>query len=332
MRFSRQMALVLFILLVALVVGACAPMVTPMAPTPTPVPSPTTQEAPATPTPAPYPLTVTDDLGREVTIPGRPDKIISLAPSNSEILFAVGAGDQVVGVTQYCNYPPEACQAKEVIGGFSPKSMSIEKILALEPDVVFSAGSFHMPVIEALEKAGVPVVALDPQGFEGIYDDILLVGQITDHAEEAEALVADMKARVAAVTAAVADIPAEERLKVFYEVWDEPLMTAGPDTFIGQMIELAGGVNIFGDMEEQYPQVSAEVVIERNPDVILGPDSHADALTPEKIAARPGWENIKAVQTGRIYTVNGDIVSRAGPRVVDALETIAQLLYPERFQ
>ncbi|MCS7222067.1 MAG: ABC transporter substrate-binding protein [Anaerolineae bacterium] len=343
MRFRWIVLTLAFWLLAALALGCItaappSPTATPVPPTPTLVPptsTPTpiaiTPTAEPTAVPAAFPLTITDSLGREVTITTLPRRLVSLAPSNTEILFAVGAGDRIVGVTEYCNYPPEAKEGREIVGGFSAKSLSVEKILSLQPDVVFSAGAIHQPVIEALEQAGVTVVALDAQSFDEVYQNILTAGRITGHIAEAEKVVAEMKDRLAKVQAIVGQIPEQERPRVFYEVWDEPLMTAGPDTFIGQMIELAGGINVFADVKEQYPQISPEAVVERNPDVILGPDSHAEGLTAEKIAARPGWGDIKAVRDGRILIVNGDIVSRPGPRIVEAVETIARLLYPERF-
>ena len=344
---KRQiLSLVLLTVLLILAIAACTPAAaptplpptdTPVPPSPTPVP-PTATAVPPSPTPVPptatpaaFPVTLTDDLGREVTVPARPQRLVSLAPSNTEILFAIGAGDQVVGVTEYDNYPPEA-QTREKVGGFSAKTISIEKIVALKPDLVFSAGSIQQPVIEALEQAGIPVFALDPQGLEGVYANIEAAGRLTGHQAEAAKLIADMKARVAAVTEKTQALPEDQRPTVFYEVWHEPLMTAGPKTFIGELIALAGGRHLFADVEEDWPQVSSEEVVKRNPDVILGPDSHGDELTPEKIAARPGWKTIRAVQEGRIYLINGDIVSRPGPRLVDALEQIARALHPELFK
>lgn len=277
-------------------------------------------------------ITVTDDLGREVNLPAAAERIISLAPSNTEILFAVGAGDKVVGVTTYCNYP-EAATTKDTIGGFSPDTISVETIVALQPDVVFSAGGLQMPVIEALEKLNIPVVALDPATIDGIYSDIELVGKITGNEDGAAAVVNDMQTRIAAVTDVVSQVPAEERPTVFWETWDDPLMTAGPTSFIGQMIEAAGGVNIFGDItDQQYPVISAEEVISRNPQVIMGSDSHGDKLTVEAMSARPGWDQIDAVQNGRIYLIQGDIASRAAPRVADAIEVMAKSLYPDLFK
>lgn len=318
--------LLLIPLTLTVMMAACA--VT--APPPTSVP-PTTTPIPPAAAPSAFPVTLTDDLGRQVTVAALPERIVSLSPSNTEILFAVGAGQQVVGVTEFDNYPPEA-QSREKVGGFSANTISIEKIIALKADLVFSASEIHAPVIQALEQAQVPTFALDPQGLDEVYTAIETVGQLSGHGDEAARLVAELKARVAAVTARTQALPEDQRPTVFYEVWDEPLMTAGPTTFIGELIELAGGRNIFADVTEEYPQISIEEIVQRNPAVILGPDSHADALTPEQIRARPGWGDIRAVQDNRIYLVNGDIVSRPGPRLVDALEDIARALHPDLFR
>ncbi len=305
------------------------PTATVVPPTATPVsPKPTAAATPA----AGYPLALKDDLGREVKLAARPARIVSLAPSITEILFAVGAGPQVVGLTKYCNYPADAAQGREIIGGFSAKTISVEKIISLKPDLVFAAGATHKPVSEALEAAGVTVFNFDPKDFADVYADILAAGALTGNPAQAEKVVADMKARVAKVTAITAAIPPDQRVKVFYEVWDEPLMTAGPATFIGQVIELAGGINIFADVKEQYPTINSEAVVTRGPDVILGPSSHGEGLTAAKIAGRPGWGELAAVKAGRIVIVDGDIISRAGPRLADALEAVARGLYPERFK
>jgi iron complex transport system substrate-binding protein len=315
-------------------VAACVPAQTP-APTPAP---PTELSLPPTATPIPpttapslFSLTLTDDLGREVTLSVLPERVVSLAPSNTEILFAVGAGDQVVGVTQYCNYPLEA-QDREQIGGFSAKTISVEKIVALEPDLVLAAGEIHQPVIEALEQLSVPVYALDPNTLDEVYTGVELVGQLTGHEEEADQVVAEMKDRVESVTEQVATVPKEDRLSVYWEVFDEPRMTAGPSTFTGQLIELAGGVNIFADVSEAYPQISDEEVIGRNPAVIMGPDTMGDKLTIETVAQRPGWDQVDAVQDERIYLFDGDMVARSGPRLAQVLEVMAKALYPDQFE
>lgn len=318
---------VLLILLIGTVAACVPPAAAPVvAPT-----SPTAASPPPAATPVDFPVTLTDGLGRKVTVSALPKRIVSLAPSNTEILFAVGAGAQVVGVTKFCDYPPEA-QTRETVGGFLAKTISVEKIVALKSDLVFSAGAMHQPVIEALEQAGIPVVAFAPKRLEGVYDNVKMAGRITGHEAEAAKLVAEMKGRVATITEKTRAIPGDNRPTVFYEVWHEPLMTAGPATFVGQLIGLAGGKSIFADVNEDYPQISAEAVIRRDPAVILGPDSHAEELTAQNIKARPGWGGIKAVRAGRIYLVNGDIVSRPGPRLVEALEIIARRLHPDLFR
>lgn len=284
---------------------------------------------PAAPTAAA--LAVTDSLGRRVVLDAAPARIVSLAPSVTETLFAIGAGPRVVGVTTFCNYPPAADALPEV-GGMTAKTISVEAIVDLTPDLVIAGADSQQPVVEALGQLGIPAVVLAPKSFEEVYASIEQAGYLTGNAPGAAAVVADMRARVEAVTAAVAGIPAEERPTVFYEVFDEPLMTAGPGTFIGQMIALAGGESIFADASEDYPEVSAEAIVERDPDVILGPDSHADKLTPELVAARPGWGELGAVRAGRVHLLDGDIASRPGPRLADALEAVARALHPGRFQ
>jgi iron complex transport system substrate-binding protein len=275
-------------------------------------------------------LTVVDSLGRRVSFREAPRRIVSLAPSVTELLFAIGAGPQVVGDTKYCNYP-SAAVALPKIGGYTAKTISVEAVVNLTPDLVIAGTASQKPVVEALEKLGIPVLVSAPDSFEAVYASIEQIGEVTNHAQDAAALVAQMRGRVAVVTAKVATVPADRRPSVFWEVFDEPLTTAGPHAFIGQMIQLAGATNIFSDAREDYPQVNAEAVVERNPDVILGPTTQSAKLTPDLVAQRPGWATIKAVRDGRVYLLDGDMSSRPGPRLVDALEALAKALYPELF-
>jgi iron complex transport system substrate-binding protein len=302
-------------LLIALALSACAAAPAAQAPT---SPPPT-----AAPTATPM---ITDALGRQVAIPAPVKRIVSIAPSITEALFAIGAGPQVVGDTKYCNYPPEA-DALPKIGGFTPDTISVESIVALSPDLVIGGSKVQAPVAEALAKLKIPALIFDPKTFEEVYSNIEQLGALTGRADAAGAVVANMRARVAAVQQRVAKIPTDKRPTIFYEVFDAPLMTAGPSTFIGQMIGLAGATSIFADTSEEYPQVSAEAIVTRDPAVIVGPSSHGDKLTPAQVAARPGWEKIRAVRDGRIYLLNEDIVSRPGPRLADALEALADALY-----
>ena len=308
-------------------------------PTPTALPAtPTVAKAAApAPTSAPaaaaavFPLTVTDGAGRSVTLKALPQRIVSLSPGATELLFAVGAGNQVVGVTTYCNYPPEAT-SREKIGGYSAKTISIEKIVGLKPDLVVAESGTHADVIKALEPLGVTVLAIKPVTFNDAYANLELLGKLTGHSDTATTVVANMKATIKTVTDKVATIPQDKRVVVFWEIWDEPLMTASPSTFPGQVLEMAGGVNVFADVKTDYPQVSAEDIIKRNPAAIMGPDTHGDKLTVEQIGKRPGWERLAAVTSGRIYLINGDTSSRPGPRLAQALQDTAKALYPDLFK
>lgn len=332
---SRKFSVLFVLSILVLVLAACGPMATtPQAPPTSVSLTPTTAVASPTPTKTAslFPLSVTDGLGRKVEIDHAPMRIVSLAPSNSETLFAVGAGNQVVGVTKYCNYPPKACSGKEVVGGFSAKSISVEKILALKPDLVLAAGKIHQPIIDALTQQHIPVIALTARTFHDVYANIELVGRLTGHKTKANKIVAGMRSKIKTITDKTATIPKNKRLRVFWEVWDKPLMTAGPGTFIGQMIEMAGGINIFNDLKLDYPKVNSEEVIHRNPDVILGPDKHGKKLSIEQLSQRPGWKQINAIKNGRVHLVDGDVVSRSGPRLVQGLEAIAKAIYPNLYK
>ncbi len=312
--------------------SAAQPTAAPVVAAPTTAPTTMPTAAPPTvPTSVPTAaLEVTDALGRRITLDRVPLRIVSLNPSVTEILFAVGAGPQLVGNTRFCNFPPEAAALPE-IGGVTTRTISVEAIVDLTPDLVLAGTASQAPVVEALEELGIPVIVFAPNSFEDVYANIEQAGYLTGNTLQAAEVVTAMRARVDAVTAVVAAVPAAERPTVFWEVFDEPLMTAGPDTFIGQMIDLVGANNIFADAAEDYPQVSAEAIVERNPQVILGPDSHAEKLTPEMVAQRPGWSTIQAVETGQVFLLDADMTSRPGPRLADALEALARALYPPRF-
>jgi iron complex transport system substrate-binding protein len=330
--FPISMLIILSMALAACAGEAQTPSEVPTVSSVSAVTSPTMQPTATTePTAIPaFPMTITDGAGREVTLEATPERIISLSPSNTEILFAVGAGDSVVGDTDYCNYPEEAAGLQKV-GGYSADSISIETIVSLDPDLVLADASGQETIIEALERSNIPVIAVKSSSFEDVYANIEMIGTASGHKDEATALVDEMKARVAAVTEKIKDIPEADRPTVFWEVWDEPLMTIGPNTFTSQTIEMAGGVNIFADLSEDYPPVSDEEVVNRNPDFIMGPDSMGEKLTTSELASRPGWDKINAVINNHIVLLDGDISSRPGPRIVDALETIAKALYPDLF-
>lgn len=265
----------------------------------------------------------------EKAVQGYPQRIVSLSPSTTETLFAIGAGEQVVGVTSYCTYPEEAA-TREIIGGFSPKTINIETIISLNPDLVIAGVSAHQPIADTLREAGIPVISIEPRSVDDVSDIIEELAIITGHEEQGKAISEDIARRIEVIDSKLQTLK-NERLKVFYEVWDAPLMTAGPNSFTGQMITYAGGINIFSDIEGDYPQVSPEELVSRNPQVIISSDTHGSKLTADAMKTREGWSEIDAYKNDRIILLDGDIVSRPGPRMIIAIEMMAEALYPELF-
>jgi len=283
------------------------------------------QEAVAAPSPAVFPVTVTDSNGKQLVFDSPPESIVALAPSFVEVLFAIAAGDAVVAVDENTDFPPEAA-AKTKLNGFEP---SVEGIAALEPDLViifFDSGGLE----EALEGLGIPVLFLaSPQSVEEVFDQILLLGQVTGHTNDAEQLVDGMREGIDAITAKLADI--QEGPRVFHEL-DVMLYTAAPGSFVGGLYEILKVQNIAAGVGQPFPQLSQEVIIERDPEVIILADSgESGGQSAETVKARSGWGNISAVRNDRIFAVDPDLVSRPGPRLVDGLETLARLLYPNLF-
>jgi len=277
------------------------------------------------PTAEEYPLTIADNLGRNVTIFKQPERVVSLAPSNTEILFALGLGDKVVGVTEYCNYPL-AAQEKEKVGGFS--TVSIERVVALEPDLILAVG-IHESIVGDLERLGLTVVVLDSKNVDDILENIILVGKVTGQVGVAEELTASMEHRINAITSKVENA---EGTEVFYVTWHDPLRTVGPGTNIHELIQLAGGSNIAGDARVDYPIYSLETLIERDPDVIIISSKHgAGGPTVENIGTLLQDRGISAVRNRRIYEIDADLVVRDGPRVVDGMEEMAKCIHPELF-
>jgi iron complex transport system substrate-binding protein len=277
----------------------------------------------------PASITVTDQLNRTVTLPQVPQRIISIAPANTEILYALGLADRIVAVTDYCNYPPEA-KEKDSIGGFS--SPNLEKIIVLAPDLVLAAPIHEDQVIPQLENKGITVLALAPKTLDEVLAAISLIGRVTGADSQASQLVNSMQRRIKAVTDKTASLTADQKLKVLFIVWHDPLMASGAGTFHDELIRLAGGVNTVPG--EGYPGISLETVIQTDPDVILagvGMGEGGDApLVFAKEEAR--LRNISARQHECVYGVDNDICGRAGPRIVDALEEFARDIHPELFK
>jgi len=283
----------------------------------------------ATPTSAPATLTFTDGLGRAVTLDGPAQRIVSLAPSNTEILFAIGAGAQVIGRDELSDYPEEA-KSIDKVGG-SMGQYSTEAIVALEPDLVLAAEINPPELVKQLEDLGLTVYYLkNPTTIEEMYANLEIVAQLTGH--DVTELLDSLKARVAAVDEKITPISA--RPSVFYEIdasdASKPY-TYGPGTFGDLLIERAGGFNIGSELSDPYPQISLEQLVVSNPSIIVLGDSMW-GITPESVKQRPGWETIEAVKSGNIFPFDDNLVSRPGPRLVDGLEQLAKLLHPGLFE
>jgi len=318
----------LILTLLIVLLTACAPQTAPTAeaiPTnpvaPTQVPTQEPTEVPA--------MTYTDSLGREITLEATPQRIISLAPSNTEILFAVGAGAQVVGRDEFSDYPPESASVETIGGSFG--EYNVEAIVALEPDLVLAAEINPPELVQQLEDLGLTIYYLgNPNTLEEMYTNLETVGSLTGH--DVTELVDSLKARVAAVDEKI--MPLSSMIPVFYEIdATDPTKpwTYGPGTFGDLLIARAGGYNVGGIASDQYPQLSLEQVVAANPSVIVLGDSMW-GVTAEAVKARPGWETIPAVQSDSIFPFDDNLVSRPGPRLVDGLEQLAKLLRPGLFE
>src|SRR4030042_1281670 len=270
---------------------------------------------------------IVDGLGRQVTISAIPQRIVSLAPSNTEILFALGLGNKVVGDTEYCSYP-EAAKTKPKVGGFS--TVDIEKVVSLRPDLVLATHIHNKTVIPALENLGITVVALAPHSLNEVLGSIALAGKITGQDKEAAELVNNMNTRIKGITDKTQNLPPDQRPRVFYVTWHDPLWTAGPGTLSHDVIDQAGGQNIASDINGDKT-IDLETVINRNPEVIIvsvGMGTGKD-LPWQYIKSESRLKNTQALLNGRVYKIDGDLIDRPGPRIVEALEKMAQFIHPE---
>ena len=259
-----------------------------------------------------------------------PRRVVSLAPSLTELVFALGAGASLVGVTTYCDYPAAARRLPRV-GGIEDGSIGLERVVRLRPDLVVAIGEGQADTVEALRRLGLRVEVVECQSIEDVFDSTARMGALLGRQPMAGRLAADLERRMARVGSLIRTVPAARRPRVFYELWDRPLMTATDKTMIGRLIGLAGGINIFGDLAGRYPQVSPEAVLKRDPQLILAPDHHASSVDGRDLAARLGLPDAGAAPRERVLILDGDLVSRAGPRIADALELLARLLHPELF-
>ena len=280
-----------------------------------------------------------DDSDYVTSLDAIPNRIISMAPSTTEIVFALGLDEKVVGVDSYSDYPYDfsawiAAGNMTSIGDFENPNM--EAIASLEPDLILATGGVQAETVETLRDLGYKVLVLNPSNIDGVLKNIELIGNATGKTAEAKTLVNDITSRIDAVVNKVAGAAAKPT--VYYEVWYDPtsLWTAGAKAWQNELIEKAGGVNIFADQQLDYFQSSAEAVIERNPDVILLPEEGMGKGEPfwvslDAVKARPGWSSISAVQNDGLVTVDSNTIARAGPRVADIIEDLAAAFHPELF-
>jgi len=308
-KLRRLATLCLVLAILASLIVACAPPA---------------EEAPT------FLLEVTDQAGRVVKLEKIPERIVSLAPSNTEVLFALGLGDKVVGVTEFCNYP-EAAKAKPKIGGYS--TVDLERTVAIEPDLILATNIHKDEIIPVLERLGLTVLTLDPKTLDEVLEAITLTGKCTGKQEAASQLVAEMRNRIRAVTDKTDNLSEAQRPRVFYVMWHEPLRTVSSHTRIHELIGLAGGVNIAQDLGEGYPTISLEAVIQANPQVIIaGGGMGEGADLPFQYAnTESRLKNTDARINNRVYEIYTDLVGRPGPRFVEALEQLAEMIHPELF-
>ncbi|WP_420593511.1 ABC transporter substrate-binding protein [Deinococcus sp.] len=265
-----------------------------------------------------YPLTVTDDLGREVTLQSEPIRIVAMLPSHTETLFAIGAGGKLVGVDVYSTYPAAATAKLPKVGsGFEP---NIEAIVALKPDLVLADESSSSRLTERLQEAGLTVYGGTAQTFNETFEKIAVLGKLTNHETDATKLVTSMRREINTLQASVASLP---KVSTYYEIDPTPY-AAGPTSFIGALISKAGGVNILPPSLGDFPKISPELVVKSNPQVIVGAKL-AD------VKARSGWNSLRAVQGSRVYQPSkeqDDALSRPGPRLPEALRALIEFLHP----
>jgi len=284
-----------------------------------------------------YPLTIKDGtrdvngvvVGREMTFPIAPQRIVSLSPSNTEIVYALGMGDKLVGNTTYCDYPA-AAKDKPKIGGFS--TVEVEKIVALQPDLIL-AGNIHLAkVVPQLLNLGLPVFVLDPKNLTDVLNSITLASKVMNAQVKGRELVESMQDRIDAVKAKTVNLPDAQRVRTLLLIWHNPPMTVGPNTFIYELILLAGGTSVSKGMADGFPTMGLESIISADPQVVITTGmGGAINLTLEFVKNEPRLKDIPARVTGRVYEVNQDWTNRMGPRVVDGLEAIAKLIHPELF-
>lgn len=284
-------------------------------------------QQPAAPAPAEQPTTetkleITDLKGRKVILDKIPERIVSLSPGNTEILFAVGAGDKVVGITSFCDYPAETKDVNK-IGTF--EGPNLELIQKANPDVVLAGGYIQEDLITSLEQLNIPVISTEATDFNSIFDSIALIGKLSGNEQKAEEVVKGMKDKIAEIQDKVKD---QTPKSAFYVVWTDPLTTAGSGTFINDVIKTAGGINT-AEKVEFWAKYSAEELVKDNPEYLLSAfHSTNEGITADFFKQSPVFKNLDSVKNGKVHLMSDDnVVSRPGPRIVQAIEEVAKVLH-----
>jgi iron complex transport system substrate-binding protein len=277
-----------------------------------------------------YPVTLTDATETKVIIEKKPEKIVSLIPSNTEIAFALGLDKEVVGVSDFDNYP-EAATKKEKIGG---QEINLEKIISLKPDLVLAhASSAHNSEagLQQLKDTGIPVLVVnDAQNFDQVYDSIDMIGKATGETAKADEILTEMKDKLAEIKTKAGEI--KEKKKVLVEVSPAPeIYSPGKNTFMDQMLSVINAENIAND-QEGWIKIDQEAMIKRNPDVIVTTYGYYVKNPTEQVLSRKGWETVNAVKNKQVVDVDSDRVTRSGPRIVEGVEDLAKAIYPEVFK
>lgn len=268
---------------------------------------------------------VVDDSGRSVTIPAKIERFVSLAPNLTEIAFAIGAGDRLVGNTSFCNYPEQAKSITKVGDTLQP---SIERVLGLKPQLVLvSTASQLQAFTSQLEEHGIALYINDPQSLEDVFLSITNLGDVLNQSAAASDLLSQLRARTETVERAVAGRP---RVRVFFQLSGQPLYTAGKSSFVTNLIERAGGQSVTADVNEAWPRLSDEAALASRPEAVIMLSGESMGAAANLKVAR-ALQNSPAVRTGRLYVIDGDLLTRPGPRLVDGLEQIARALHPEAF-
>jgi iron complex transport system substrate-binding protein len=272
------------------------------------------------------PRTFVDDLGRKIFLAKPPARVVSLAPSVTESLFAIGLDQEIVGVTEYCDYPPQA-RTRPKVGYARP---NIEAIVALQPDLVLAPREFmRADVLGKLEQLKIPVYIVEARTIEDVPSNILTLGRMFERAPAANQVAARIRERIASVKQKTAALP---RLRLLYVLNSQPLITVGPGSFIHHLIELAGGTNVAARAAVPYPRLNMEEVLKEDPQVIVFPVGSAEGISEADRQLWQRWSMLSAVKQGRLHTIPSDLLNRPGPRIVDGLDRLVRIVHPEAFE